>query len=167
MVRTVARAAIVTAFAAALAAGAGCAHQKAAANLSSLRSASDTFFRHMRWNDLRGASQIVVAESAKAWLDAALDAKDDENLKITEVELDDLQLKPGGGIGEVKLTWHRLPSVTAKTDRVTVEWVDRGGVWFVLAVKKGPLPLEAPPEADGGTPPPREEPKEKSPPRAL
>lgn len=145
----------------------GCAHYKPKATLASLRSASDTFFRYLRWNDLRGAAQMLVAESQQAWLDGALDAKDDENLKVTDCELDDLRIaEPGKAVGEAKVTWHRLPSVTTRTDRVVVHWVDRDGSWFVSSVKSGPLPLVAAPVPDAGvseTPP--AEPK--SEPRAL
>ena len=136
-----------------------CAHPHAAATMDSLRTANEAFYRFLRWNVLRDASQIIVAESRKAWLDKALDAKDDDNLKITEYEMDDLQLgDTNGGTSVVKLTWHRIPSVTTRTDRVTLEWVSRGGVWFVNSIKSGPLPLDAPspdagmPDSDGGVP---------------
>lgn len=149
-----------------IALGVGCAHYKPTATLASLRTASDTFFRYLRWNDLRGASQMLVIESQRDWLEKALDGKDDEILKVTDCEPDDLKTRPGEATGEVKVTWHRLPSVTTQTDRVIVEWVDREGSWFIASIKNGPLPLDPPPQADAGTPPPG--PAEQAPaPRAL
>lgn len=125
----------------------GCAHRKPIADLQSLRTASDTFFRFLRWGDLRGASQLIVPESQKGWLDRALAARDDENLKVTDVEADDLRFlgSAAGGTGVSKVTWHRLPSITTRTERVTVEWVEREGIWFIFSVQGGPLPLAAPP----------------------
>jgi hypothetical protein len=139
----------------AVALGLGCAHQRAAASADSLKTAHESFLRFLRWSVLRDASQILVPESEKAWLDGALDAKDDENLKIIDYELDDLKMRDKGATTVTQLTWHRLPSVTTKRERMTVEWVERGGTWYVQSVKGGPLPLEAAPEpprcADGGT----------------
>ncbi|MBI5542750.1 MAG: hypothetical protein HY901_02600 [Deltaproteobacteria bacterium] len=138
---------------AALSGVAACSHKKAVANVASLREASDTFFRFLRWGpDLRGASQILMGESQRAWLDKALDAKDDDNLRITEAEIDDLRLAEDRATTVTRVTWHRLPSVTTRTDRVHIRWVAKGGVWFAEEIRGGPLPLEAPPvpSADGG-----------------
>jgi hypothetical protein len=121
---------------------AGCAHRKAVANAESLHTAAETFFRSVRWNDLRGAAQMLAFESQRGWLDKALDAKDDENLKITDCEAEDQRIHEGGGATtEWRVTWHRMPSVTTRTDRVIVEWVERAGSWYVLSITSGPLPL--------------------------
>lgn len=130
-----------------------CAQLRPKANADSLRQASDTFARFLRWGDLRGASQLLVHESQRGWLDAALDARDDENLKVTEVEPDDLRLEAGRATTVSRVTWYRLPSVNARTERMKVEWVERGGTWYVVAIDGGPLPLSAPPP-DAGTPAP-------------
>ncbi|HEY3448029.1 MAG TPA: hypothetical protein VGK67_16855 [Myxococcales bacterium] len=140
-------------------ASAACTHLKATGTSDSLKQTADTFFRFQRWGpDLRGAAQAVVPEAQQGWLNKALDANEDENLKLTEAELDDLKLLPDGSATTVtKVTWHRLPSVSTKTERVTIEWVDRSGVWYAAAITGGPLPLvalpKAAPEADGGTAP--------------
>lgn len=126
-----------------------CAHVRQQADMTALTRASETFARFLRWGDLRGASQLIVHESGPAWLDAALDAKDDADLKVTDVEADDLQLKEGAATTISKVTWFRLPSVSAETGRMKVQWVARGGTWYVLAIDGGPLPLAAPP-ADAG-----------------
>ena len=135
--------------------GLGCAHQRAAASADSLKTSQESFFRFLRWTVLRDASQILVPESQHDWLEKALDAKDEDNLKVIDYELDDLQLHDKGTATTVtRITWHRLPSVTTKNDRVTAEWVERGGTWYVKSIKNGPLPLEAapepPPSVDGG-----------------
>jgi hypothetical protein len=39
--------------------------------------------------------------------------------------------------------------VSTKTERVTVEWVDRSGIWYIAAIAGGPLPLLALPKAAG------------------
>jgi len=138
---------------------AACTHIKPKGTAESLRQAVETFFRFQRWGpDLRGAAQIVLPEAQQDWLGRALDAQDDENLKVTEADLDDVKLRPDGTATTVtRVTWHRLPSVTTRTERVTVEWVDRSGVWYVAAITGGPLPLTALPqaasEADAGAAP--------------
>lgn len=143
-----------------LAVSLGCVHTKAAGTSETLRQAHDTFFRFLRWGpDLRGAAQVVLPERQKGWLDNALDGKSDEDLKVTDSEIDDLKLLPDGTATTVtKLTWHRLPSTTTKTERVTVEWVDKNGTWFAAAITGGPLPLTglAPAGADAGTAAPAE-----------
>jgi len=108
-----------------------CNHLKPTGTAESLKQSADTFFRFQRWGpDLRGAAQVLAPEAQQEWLGKALDARDDENLKVTEAELDDLKLRPDGTATTVtRLTWHRLPSVSTKTERVTDEWVDRSGIW--------------------------------------
>jgi len=134
---------------AAIAGAVACRHVKPTGTTESLSRSAETFFRFLRWGpDLRGAAQALLPEAQKAWLDRALEAKDDENLKVIDTEPDDLALRPDGSATTVtKVTWHRLPSVTTRTDRVTVEWVDREGTWYVAAITGGPLPLAAPPSA--------------------
>ena len=128
-------------------AAAACTHLKPAGTAESLRRATDSFFRFQRWGpDLRGAAQLVLPEAQQAWLEKALEAKDDENLKVTEADLDDLTMQAEGTATTVtRVTWHRLPSVTTRTDRVTVEWVEREGIWYAAAIAGGPLPLVAQP----------------------
>ena len=128
-----------------------CAHLQPKATAASLSQATDTFFRFLRWGpDLRGAAQLLVQDSQRAWLERALNAREDRDLKVTEAELDDLKLRPDGTATTVtRLTWYRLPSVTTKTERVTLEWVDRDGVWYAAAIVGGPLPLSAPPLPPG------------------
>ncbi|MGC4117172.1 MAG: hypothetical protein QM765_21945 [Myxococcales bacterium] len=136
-----------------------CTHLKPTGTADALKQSAETFFRFQRWGpDLRGAAQVLLPEAQQDWLNKALDAKDDENLKLTESELDDLKLRNDGTATTVtRVTWYRLPSVSTKTERVTVEWVDRAGIWYVAAVTNGPLPLlaipQAPAEADAGTAP--------------
>jgi hypothetical protein len=136
---------------------ASCAHRKPVADAASLRVAADSFFRFLRWGpDLQGASQLIAREERRRWRDAALDRKDDENLKVTETELENLSMEPdGAGLAEVKLTWHRLPSVTTRTERVKVHFREEAGVWFAESIEGGPLPLSAAaaPDAGGGAPP--------------
>lgn len=138
---------------------AGCTHLKTTGTAESLRTSADTYYRFLRWGpDLRGAAQALLPDSQQDWLGKALDAKDDENLKVTEAEIDDLKLRPDGTATTVtKVTWHLLPSVSTKTERQTIEWVDKAGVWYIAAISGGPLPLLAlpkPEQADAGAAPP-------------
>jgi hypothetical protein len=74
-----------------------CNHLKPTGTAESLKQSADTFFRFQRWGpDLRGAAQVLAPEAQQEWLGKALDARDDENLKVTEAELDDLKLRPTG-----------------------------------------------------------------------
>jgi len=125
------------------------------ADLTALKSANETYLKMVRWNDLRGAAQLVAPERRIDFLKPIIEAKEDENLKVLEYEVEDAQADGDKATVLDKLIWHRLPSVTTKTDAVTTRWEARGSTWFIVAIEGGPLTLEkaAPtPAAGAGAP---------------
>jgi len=40
-----------------------------------------------------------------------------------------------------KVSWYREPSITIKTETMTVLWEQKGGGWWIVAIVGGPLPL--------------------------
>jgi hypothetical protein len=77
-----------------------------------------------------------------ALLKRALDDRDDDNLRVLDYELQDAQISGTRATVVSKMSWHRLPSITARSQGVTTVWESRDGVWFVVSIDGGPLPLE-------------------------
>jgi len=132
---------------------AGCAHgRKSKGGVDGLKAAAERFHQLARWGDLRSAFQLVTPEQRLKALKEALDRKDDDNLKVLDYELEDAQVDGARATVLSKITWQRLPSVSAKTDAVTFEFVDREGVWFIDGIEGGPLPLAKEHPSPGPTP---------------
>ena len=147
----------------------GCIHRQQVGSLETLKTASEKFHQTLRWNDVRSAAQLVAPERRSEFLKARLTAKDDEDLKITEYELEDaVKIPPPPPVKGVtpptptanvisKITWYRVPSVTTKTDVVTTLWEDRDGTWVLVEIEGGPVALgkkAAPPPVDPAAPVP-------------
>ncbi len=113
-----------------------------APDIDLMRTSLESWHRYIRWGDFRSAQKFIAPERRFEFLKAVLENKDDENLKINEYELEDAQLVGSTAMALSKVTWHRLPSVTAKTDVVVTHWEYREGVWFIVGIENGPLPME-------------------------
>ncbi len=111
------------------------------ADLPALRQAAENFHKLVRWNDLRGAAQMIAEERRMDFLKMTINEKDDELLKVIEYDIEDAQVKPETATVIAKVIWHRLPSVTTKTEAITTEWEARGSTWFIVSIDGGPLPL--------------------------
>ena len=94
-----------------------------------------------RWKDFRGAADMLVAERQDAFIKARLKANDDQDLFITNFELEDAKISPDQLVAKVvtKISWYRLPSTTEKTAVVTSVFVWREGAWKLESQDDGPF----------------------------
>jgi hypothetical protein len=104
-----------------------------------LEEANEAFAKSIRWSDLRGVGQRVAPERRAEFL--ALAAKDETSLKVTDYELEDVQLSSDKAIVHSRVSWYFEPSVVTKTEIMTVLWEQKGGTWVIAAIVGGPLPL--------------------------
>jgi hypothetical protein len=115
----------------------GCAGAQTARK--DLEEANDAFSRDIRWNDLRGLAQRVVPDRQPEFLKLA--ARSEDNLKVTDYELQDVRASNDEAIVHSRVTWYREPSIVAKTEPMTILWQRKGGTWLIASILGGPLPL--------------------------
>jgi hypothetical protein len=104
-----------------------------------LENANDAFAKSLRWSDLKGLGQRVVPERQAEFQQLA--ARDEDDLKVTDYELQDVQASSDKAIVHSRVSWYRQPSVVTKTESMTVLWEQRGGTWLIASIVGGPLPL--------------------------
>lgn len=131
-------------------------------DVEALKPAVETIHQRMRWKDFRGAAELMVEERQEAFLKARVKLKDEQDLYITNFELEDAKLAPDTLTAKAytKLSWYRLPSTTEKTALVTNQFVWRNGGWLLESQDDGPFDeLKPAPDAakraeaaDAGTP---------------
>lgn len=123
----------------------GCAHSPKS-NLETLKPVVEGFHKSIRWRDYRGAAKVIVPERREHFEDARRELKDEEDLSITDYELEDVKLSEDGQRATVisRVQWMRLPSVSAKTATVTSEFVYRDGAWLLERQLGGPFAGELP-----------------------
>lgn len=123
----------------------GCAHSPEA-KLETLQPIVEGFHKSIRWKDYRGAARIIVPERREAFEDARRELKDEEDLSITDYELEDVRLSEDGQRATVisRVQWMRLPSASAKTATVKSEFVYRDGTWLLERQLGGPFEGELP-----------------------
>ncbi|GEM_PF-1069663 len=120
-----------------------CAGHQKTASAKELRDTSESFARRLRWGDFKGMAQFIVPEQRLSYVKGILDRGDDETLKILDFELEHVQYLPDRqAIVLARVSWYRLPSVTAQSEVVSLVFEDRDGQWLVCAVENGPLPFE-------------------------
>ncbi|HEY2029430.1 MAG TPA: hypothetical protein VGH20_09490 [Myxococcales bacterium] len=115
----------------------GCAGAQNARN--DLEEGNEAFSKSIRWSDLRGIVQRVVPERQKDFLRVANGAE--ENLKVTDYELEDVQVGGDKAVVHSRVSWYREPSIVAKTEWMTILWVRKGTTWLIASIAGGPLPL--------------------------
>jgi hypothetical protein len=131
----------------------GCLHTpKPKADIRDLQSSAENFHRLIRWGDLKGASRYLVPEQRIDYVKGIIDRGEEDALKVLDYELEDVQYAPESAVLVSKITWNRLPSVTARSEAMLTTWEDREGVWLIAEIVGGPLPLERKPRpgADAG-----------------
>lgn len=118
-----------------------CAHSSKQSAMESLKPAVENFHKAVRWKDFRAASRVLVPERQEAFLKARRTLKDEQDLSITDYELEDLKLSEDGQHATVtsQIQWMRLPSVSAHTATVTSEFVFRNGAWLLERQDDGPF----------------------------
>jgi len=115
----------------------GCAGAQNSRN--ALEEANEAFAKSLRWSDLRGVVQRVVSDRQPEFL--RLVASAEENLKVTDYELEDVQAGSDKAIVHSRVSWYREPSMVAKTERMSILWERKGGSWLIASILGGPLPL--------------------------
>ena len=111
------------------------------ANPRELRDTSESFARRLRWGDYKGMAQFLRPEARLAFVKGVLDRGDDELLKVIDCELEHVQYLEDGAVVLARVVWHRLPSVTAQSEVVSLHFEDAEGQWLIGAVEGGPLPV--------------------------
>jgi hypothetical protein len=104
-----------------------------------LEEVNDAFSRDIRWSDLQGLAQRVAPERRPEFLKLA--ARSEDNLKVTDYELQDVQAGSETAIVHSRVTWYREPSIVAKTQSMTILWERKSGSWLIASMVGGPLPL--------------------------
>jgi hypothetical protein len=115
----------------------GCAGVQNARN--DLEEANDSFSKAIRWSDLRGLAQRVVPDRQAEFLKLAAGAED--NLKVTDYELADVQAGSDKAIVRSRVSWYRDPSIVAKTEWMIIVWERKGRAWLIASILGGPLPM--------------------------
>jgi hypothetical protein len=120
----------------------GCAHGQN--GRAELEEANDAFAKEIRWSDMTGLRQQVMPERQLEF--SQVTARGEDNLKVTDYELVDVQVSTDKAIVHSRVSWYREPSITTKTESMTVLWERKGNAWLIAAISGGPLPLRpAPP----------------------
>jgi hypothetical protein len=104
-----------------------------------LEEANDAFARDIRWSDLQGLGKRVAPDRQAEFLKLA--SRGEDNLKVTEYELQDVQASDDKAIVRSKVSWYREPSIVTKTGWMTIVWERKGGSWLITSMVGGPLPL--------------------------
>jgi hypothetical protein len=122
----------------------GCAHGQH--DGTELEAANSAFARSIRWSDMMSLAKQIVPERQAEFLKLA--ATDEDSLKVNDYEIEDVQVSGDKAIVRSRVSWYRQPSITNKTESMTVLWEQKGGTWWIAAIVGGPLPL--PPLAAAG-----------------
>jgi hypothetical protein len=126
-----------------LAASIGCAHGQH--DGTELEAANNALARSIRWSDLTGLAHQIVPERQAEFLKLAGSSED--NLKVNDYEVEDVQVSGDKAVVRSRVSWYRQPSITNKTESMTVLWEQKGGTWWIVAIVGGPLPLPPLPAA--------------------
>lgn len=110
-------------------------------DVEELKPAIEAFHQRARWKDFRGASDLIVDERRGAFVKERLKLKDDQDLFITNFELEDAKVATDMLSASVvtKISWYRLPSSTEKTAIVTNVFVWRESAWLLESQDDGPF----------------------------
>jgi hypothetical protein len=136
--------ALVASLALIASAGLGCAHANKTRSLEGAKVAAESFFERIRWRDYRGAAELVVPDRREAFIRARAELRDDQDLSITDYQLENIDLSAEGAQAKVtaRIAWMRLPSATERTETVVSELVLAEGTWYVERQDKGPFVRE-------------------------
>jgi hypothetical protein len=120
---------------------AACATLRNKPDVDELKPTIEAFHQRARWKDFRGAADLIVPERRTSYVKARMKTDDERDLFITDYELEDARISTEG-VAEVvtKLSWYRLPSVSAKTAVVSSVFVWREGKWWLESQDDGPFP---------------------------
>ena len=123
-----------------------CATTSKKSSLEALKPTVESFHQLIRWRDYRSAARFIVPERREDFQRARLEQNDDQDLTVTDYEIEDVKLSADGQRATVKsrIQWMRLPSASARTALVTSEFVLRDGAWLLERQLEGPFEGELP-----------------------
>ena len=121
---------------------AACATTRKKGDLEDLKPTVESFHRHLRWRDFRGASDFMLRELRPGFLRARLDKNDDRDLTVSDYQLEDCTVSADVRTATCvsRLQWFRLPSSTEASDVITSVFVWDGRNWRLKSQDKGPFP---------------------------
>ena len=114
----------------------GCAHGH---DGTELESANTAFARQIRWSDFTALAQQIAPERQAEFFKLA--ASNEDNLKVNDFEVQDVQVNGDKAVVHSRISWYLQPSITNKTESMSVLWEQKGGAWLIVAMVGGPLPL--------------------------
>lgn len=136
-----------------------CAHGPRSSGADGAHKVADLFHHRVRWKDFGGAALLVVPEKREAFEQARQLLKDERDLTVADYQLDEIQVSPDQLSARLvsRVSWYRLPSVSAHEDTVVTELVWHEGAWLIARQTGGPFEEElsapwVPPAQDAGTP---------------
>jgi len=111
-----------------------------------LKRSAERFDRQIQWADLRGAALNLTPVARELFLADVARRDDERNLKVTDIEVEDMQIAKDGKTAFVtaKLTWYRMPQVSAKTERMVTHWEVRDNFWVMTQIDGGPIAVKGP-----------------------
>ena len=111
---------------------------------SALKSTYEEFEQRARWSDAPAVSMMLGPERRSGFLAAR--ARDQADVSISDIELQDVKSAPDGQTAWVTSQWRwiRLPSTTERVEIVRSTWVARGGDWLLESLEGGPYADLAP-----------------------
>ncbi len=112
------------------------------ADPESLKPTIEGFHKAVRWKDYRQASDLLVPELRNVFTKQRLKLNDEQNLTITEYELEDARVASDGMSASVvsRISWFRLPDSTVKSATPTSLFVWREAHWLLESQDEGPFP---------------------------
>ena len=121
-----------------------------------LKPAVRALMQSFRWKDFRGAADLMVPERQEDFIQERKKFKDDNDLFITNFELEDAKISPDLLIARAvaRLSWYRLPSTTEETATITNVFIWREGTGQLESQDEGPfeeLRPAKPAVSDAGT----------------
>lgn len=132
-----------------------CAHGPNKGDPDSARSTAELFHHRTRWKDYGGAARLLVPEKRAAFDEARRTLHDERDLTISDYQLDELEVLEDGTARVVsRLSWYRLPSISAHEDTVVTTLVYLEGRWFVAGQTGGPFEDSLTGSVSGSAPPP-------------
>ncbi|WP_163995827.1 hypothetical protein [Pyxidicoccus caerfyrddinensis] len=123
-----------------------CATTSKKSSLEALKGTVESFHQVIRWRDYRSAARFIVPERREDFQRARIKQNDDQDLTVTDYEIEDVKLSEDGQRATVqsRIQWMRLPSASARTALVTSEFVLRNGAWLLERQLEGPFEGELP-----------------------
>jgi hypothetical protein len=123
-----------------------CATTSKKSSLEALKTTVESFHQVIRWRDYRSAARFIVPERREDFQRARIKLHDDQDLTVTDYEIEDVKLSEDGQRATVqsRIQWMRLPSASARTALVTSEFVQRNGAWLLERQLEGPFEGELP-----------------------